>query len=397
VLQTALTHRPHAHALHNNLGVVLHRKGELDAARAAFEAALVVEPANPEYLSNAGLTLAALGDLPGAIAAYRRAIAQAADYADAHWNLSLALLLTGQYLEGWREYQWGLRKKTPRATPRHFTRPAWDDPRCAGQRILLYAEQGFGDTIQFVRYASDIAARGGRVIVQCQPGLRRLLSHVPGVEQLIEDGEGLPEFDRHASLFDAPRVLRTEVASIPSSCGYIGAEEARIERWRERLAGLRGLKVGLVWQGRATHAHDALRSIPLRLFEPLLEMEGISFVSLQKGHGSEQIADTAFAGRMLDDSAMWDADGDGIFLDTAAVIANLDLIISIDSAVAHLAGAIGRPVWTLLMHVPDFRWLLDRDDSPWYPSMRLFRQTAHRDWPGAIERVKVALASLVAN
>ncbi|MEO7272175.1 MAG: tetratricopeptide repeat protein [Vicinamibacterales bacterium] len=393
VLRAAVVHLPDHPGVHNNLGVALHRLGDFAGAGAAFATALRHEPLNPEFLSNTGMSRAAVADLDGAIAAYRLAIHQSPDYADAHWNLALALLLRGEYVEGWREYRWGSRTVPPRATPRHFDRPAWEGTDPSGQRILLYGEQGYGDTFQFVRYASMIHNRGGEVIFQCQRGLLELLSRVPGVRTLVEDGQALPDFDLHASIFDAPRVLGTTPDTIPAPLGYITADEVRTEQWREALAGLRGLKVGLTWQGRAAHGHDRLRSIPLQALAPLLDAPGVSFVSLQKGHGSEQIAATAFADRIVDHTHTWDASGEPIFVDAAAVIANLDLVITVDSAIAHLAGAMGRPVWTYIQHAPDWRWGLEGDRSAWYPSMRLFRQTEPGDWAGPIERTAAALAA----
>jgi len=392
--RSALRHLPEKAPLYNNLGVALYKRGDVSGARAAFAAALDRDPLNPEFSSNDGMARAAANDLDGAIAAYRRAIAASSDYADAHWNLALALLLRGEYVEGWREYQWGLRTPQPRATPRHFDRPAWDGSDPSGQRVLLYAEQGYGDAFQFVRYATLIAARGAEVIVQCQRGLRPLLSSVPGVRTVIEDGEVAPEFDLHASIFDAPRVLGTTCESIPAPGAYLSADAALVRTWRDTLAGLAGLKVGLAWQGRAAHGHDRLRSIPLRSLSPLLDVNGVSFVSLQKGHGREQIAGSAFEGRILDHTESWDSAGPGIFLDAAAVIANLDLVITVDSAIAHLAGAMGRPVWTFIQYAPDWRWMLGRESSPWYPSMRLLRQTVPGDWSGPIAQAASELAPL---
>jgi tetratricopeptide (TPR) repeat protein len=394
VLREAVVHRPRAHALHNNLGVALHKKGDPGAARAQYALALEIDPDNAEYLSNYGLSLAAANDVAGAIAAYRRAIERSPNRADAHWNLALALLVSGHYLEGWREYRWGMATSAPRATPRVFDRPAWDGSDPSDKRILLYAEQGFGDTFQFVRYARLVNAQGGRVILQCQRGLKRILSAVPGVECVLEQDDALPEYDLHASVFDAPRVMGTTVETIPRDCGYLRAEPPQIQKWHHELSSLRGLKVGLAWQGRTSHEHDHLRSIQLASLSPLLAVSGVSFVSLQKGFGSEQIAGSAFEHRIVDRSDSWDAEGAGIFLDAAGIITNLDLVITVDSAIAHLAGALGRPVWTLLQFAPDWRWMLGSDRTPWYPSMRLFRQTTYRDWSGPVTNVVAALRTL---
>jgi tetratricopeptide (TPR) repeat protein len=225
VLRVALKHLKDSHALHNNLGVALYKRGDPRGARAEFRAALSRVPDNPEYLTNAGLSMAAEEDLMGAVAAYRRAIELVPDYADAHWNLSLALLLGGQYIEGWREYRWGLRTKKPRTVVRHFDRPAWEGSSLSNKRILLYTEQGYGDAFQFVRYANLFRERGGSLILQCQRGLGRLMRGVAGVETVIQEGEALPEFDMHASIFDAPRVFGTTIDDIPSVSGYIRAED----------------------------------------------------------------------------------------------------------------------------------------------------------------------------
>ena len=243
LLRAAVLHLPDHAGLHNNLGVALHKKGDFAGARAAFAVALRQEPLHPEYLSNDGLSRAAVNDLEGAIAAYRLAIHESPDYADAHWNLALALLLRGDYVEGWRENRWGLRTATPRSTPRHFARPAWEGSDPVGQRILLYSEQGYGDIFQFVRYASTISSRGGEVIVQCQRGLQPLLSRVPGVTTVMEEGQTLPDFDLHASIFDAhgcsappATPFRLRSATSPqtkrgSSCGGQRSRRWQASRW----------------------------------------------------------------------------------------------------------------------------------------------------------------------
>jgi hypothetical protein len=318
------------------------------------------------------------------VEAFEKAITLRADYALAHWNLGLILLSLGDFQRGWAEYEWRWRRPEY-ARHDHFKRPRWDGTQLGRRRILLHTEQGFGDVIQFIRFVPKVVERGGKVILACHSELRRLLSKIEGVQQWIDPGETLPEFDVHCPLMSLPKVFGTTVQTVPGQAPYLAAGAELAERWRERVEGLPGRKVGLAWAGRPGHGNDRNRSIRLNQLEKLGIVAGVSFVSLQKGEAARQQT----PGLTITD---WTADLND-FADTAALIANLDLVIAVDTAVAHLAGALGKPVWVLLPFVPDWRWMLDREDSPWYPTMRLFRQPAIGDWETPISRIVEALKS----
>ncbi len=279
--------------------------------------------------------------------------------------------------------------------------PAGTGHHWLGRTILLYAEEGLGDTLQFVRLTSLVRGHAGRVIVKCLPALCELVSTVPGIDQVVAAGQTLPSFDVQAPLLAIPAILGLTPETIPCRVPYLATDARRVDHWRERLSTEPGFKVGIVWQGRTTFHFDVWRSIPLEHFAPLAAVPGVRLYSLQKGPGSEQLASEqrvaaghTFAvtnlGRELDN-------GGSAFVDTAAVLKNLDLVITSDTATAHLAGALGVPTWVALPLAPDWRWLLDRDDSPWYPSLRLFRQTQRRGWPAVFARMAVALTDAVAN
>ena len=304
-------------------------------------------------------------------------------------SLALALLLQGRFAEGWEAYE--SRRQIRRiARDPGFVQPFWDGSPLGGRRILLTSEQGFGDTIQFVRYAPLVAARGGRVLLQCKPELKRLLAGQCGIEQVVTPGDATPAFDVWCLLMSLPHLLGTTLQTIPAQVPYLTPDPHLIDKWGKRTAHEpAGLKVGLVWAGGAHNKNDRVRSLSLGALAPLAQVPGVRFYSLQKGAASDQ-ARTPPAGMEMTDWTPELAD----FADTAALVANLDLVISVDTAVAHLAGAIGKPVWVLLPLSPDFRWLLNRDDSPWYPTVRLFRQPTRGDWASVIERVRRALHQL---
>ncbi len=382
----------HAHA-HNNLGAALQRQGRLEEAMASYRRALTADPRHADAHTNLGAALHEAGRMDEALACYRRALEANPRYAEAHFNRALVLLSRGELEEGWRGYEWRLDRRGHAHLKRNFPRPAWDGSPLGGRTILLHAEQGLGDTLQFTRYVPLVARRGGRVALECQPRLKHFFEGRGEVAAVIGRGEPLPEFDLHAPLLSLPRILGTTLKTIPSQAGYIAARADLAERWKAKLPPPGGLRVGLCWQGNKNYPSDHARSIPLEKFRPLLEAPGASFVSLQKGYGEEQIARAGLAGRIADPSAEMDA-GPDAFADTAAIIHNLDLVVTSDTAVAHLAGAMGKPVWTLLAFVPDWRWMLEREDSPWYPTMRLFRQRRPGDWEGVMARAKEALAGL---
>ena len=312
------------------------------------------------------------------------------DYADAHWNLSLLNLLTGDFESGWPGFEWRWQTKQQNFHRRHDSRPLWDGQPLAGRTILLHAEQGLGDTIQFVRYVPLVQERGGRVVVECQPPLLSLLADSPGIDLVLAQGEPLPAFEVQAPLLSLPGILGTTLGSIPARVPYLRADPELAQSWRKKLEPLGGFKVGIVWQGNPQFKGDRQRSIPLRHYQALARVEGVRLLSLQKGPGADPLRAGATAFPVLDLGAQLETFGD-----TAAVLENLDLLISSCTSVPHLAGALGVPVWLALPFVPDWRWLLEREDSPWYPHHRLFRQDRPGDWNGVFERIATALRDLV--
>jgi tetratricopeptide (TPR) repeat protein len=366
-----------------NRGVTLQELQRSADAVESYDRALAVRPHHPEALSNRGSALQELRRFADALESYNRAVAIRPDYAEAQWNRALLLLLSGSFADGWLGYE--SRRKMPSWTPQSFNGPEWSGDSLAGKRLLLYAEQGFGDTIQFARYAPLAAARGARVILEVQPPLRSLLTTLNGVEAVVARGDPLPPFDLHCSLLSLPFLFGTTRDTIPTDVPYIRPTAERCDVWRRRLARDTAI-VGLVWSGSPESRIDRQRSIPFDQFAPLLAIPGIRFVSLQK----DVRATDACALREQNEVIDLGVDLKD-FSDTCAVISQLDLVVTVDTAVAHLAGAIGKPVWILLPYVPDFRWLLDCTDSPWYPSARLFRKSQGSDWAEVVSRVESEL------
>jgi len=343
----------------SNRGVTLHQLQRFEEALESYDRALAARPDYAEALSNRGNTLQELQRFEAALASYDRALAVRPDYAEAHFNKSLLPLLHCDFDAGWRDYEWRWKNQNLKLTKRDFAQPLWlGETAIAGKTILLHSEQGFGDTIQFCRYAPVLAARGARVLLQVPAPLQDLMASLAGVAELIAASDPLPHFDLHCPLHSLPLALGTQIETIPAHMPYLAAPPQSLRRWSAALSSKHRLRVGLAWSGAPTHRDDAKRSIRLRSLLPLLDADA-DFVSLQKDVRTD---DTAVL-RDCSDLARF-ADELDTFADTAAVIANLDLVISVDTSVAHLAGALAKPVWVLLPLVPDFRWLLDRDDSP---------------------------------
>ena len=384
--RTAVASRPNYASGQVNLGNALRDSGQFDEARDWYERALSVEPEHPEALNNLASLLFDLGRVDEAIGHYRSALALRPDYADAHTNLALALLLGGRFDEGWREYEWRWRQEKNKPHLRNFSQPLWSGEDLGDKVLLVHAEQGFGDTLQFCRFVADVVP-GRRVILEVQAPLKSLLADLPGVEQIVARGEPLPPFDLHCPLLSLPRVLGTSLSSIPADVPYVRADQQRVAAWQKRLAPHPGLRVGLVWAGNQAMGADRRRSIGLDQFSPLADVPGVCFVSLQKGPAAAQAHP---AGMVLHD---W-TDELHDFADTAALVEALDLVISVDTAVVHLAGALGKPVWLLNRFDRCWRWLVDRDDSPWYPSLKQFRQTEPGDWDGVFITVRESLLAL---
>jgi len=367
----------------NNLGIALGDQGNFAEAAEYHRRVLHINPHHADAHANLGLALKALGQWAEAEACLEEALRLKPDHVNARWNLSALRLLQGDFLKAWPDYE--SRWRVPDFGARHVDRPRWDGSPLNGKMILLYAEQGLGDTLQFIRYAPLVKERGGTVLFECQPALISLLEGVAGVDQLLAIGAALPPYDVQVPLLSLPGIFGTSAATIPATVPYVRAAPALVKTWRTELDALGGFKIGVAWQGNPNHQGDRHRSFPLAWFEVLARMEGVSLVSLQKGPGTEQLRALAGCFPILDLHDRLDTAG--AFLDTAAIMVNLDLVITVDSAVAHLAGALGVPVWVVLPIDPDWRWLLERSDSPWYPSMRLFRQKRLGEWREVFEQI----------
>lgn len=386
----ALAHQPDDLRAAYNLGVALQTAGRLEEAEQIYRRLLRRSEANSSAHNNLGNVLLALGRVSEAIGHYRRARFYEPASAEARLNLGLAHLLVGDYERGWEGYEY--RRMQPGAVSRRFAKPRWRGEPLEGRRILLHAEQGLGDTVQFSRFAGVLARRGAAVILECQPAVVPLVKAMPGIAAVVAspgDGEqgGLPEFDCHLPLLSVPGVLRTHLKTIPAETPYLFPRRQVVERWAAILAGLEPAaarrRVGLAWAGNPRHPNDANRSIPPARLAPLFGLRGVFFASLQKGGAAAQIAG---AGGRVHDFGPLLTDLE----QTAAAILQLDLVISADTMVAHLAGALGRPVWLLAPFAPDWRWMLDRADSPWYPTMRLFRQKQRGGWDSVVDEVRQA-------
>jgi Flp pilus assembly protein TadD len=384
----SLSRRPDHAEDHNNLGLALVEVDRRDEAVSSFRQAIALNPDYAEAHNNLAITLVALGDSAGGLAAFAEALRLRPDYPKARTNRALALLQTGDFEQGWREYEW--RWRTDDFTPREFGKPRWDGTPLEGRTILLHAEQGLGDTLQFIRYAPLVRQRGGVVLVEAPPRLLPLLQRCPGIDRLVARGALLPAFDVEAPLLSLPGLLGTTAATVPAPIPYLSADPERRARWGAELRALPGFKVGIAWQGSRTYRGDPQRSIPLRHLEPLTRLPGVRLVSLQKGHGSEQLAAVAAAWGVVDLGPRLD-EGTGAFEDTAAVMTQLDLVVSSDTSVVHLAGALGTSVWLALPLACDWRWGLAGESTPWYPTMCVFRQRRAGDWEEVFTRMAAEL------
>jgi tetratricopeptide (TPR) repeat protein len=387
LIQAAVQARPTVGQLVSDMGVILERMGRLDEAMATYERALALNAALPVAQNGRGLALCAKGRYEDAIAAFTRAVEIDPGYQQARFHRALACLVTGRFREGWEGYEW--RWATPKAREARppFQIPDWNGEPLAGKAIYLYVEQGYGDAIMFARYAPMVAARGAAVLFCVRPALKELLSGLPGVQVGVEGDTGT-RCDYMCPLLSLPRIFKTDLGSIPANVPYIHPAPGRVARWQALIPRDGRLNVGMVWAGGRDFAADRQRTIGLAAMRPLLGDARIRYMSLHTELREDDAPlmaahpeITHFGSELKD------------FADTAAAIAQLDLVISVDTAVAHLAGAMGKPVWILLPFNPDFRWLLGRDDSPWYPTARLFRQPTAGDWTSVVARVREALAA----
>ncbi|MGC8793964.1 MAG: tetratricopeptide repeat protein, partial [Bryobacteraceae bacterium] len=417
LIARAIGQNPAAPAYHNNLGNVLQELGRIGESLLCYEEALRLAPDYVEALVNLGNALNRLDRFGDALACYLEAqrlrpgdpavyvnLARALveegmlkeamtcvsealrlepDNAQAHAVRALVWLLDGDLERGLEEYEWRWRLRP--GAQREFAQPQWDGSPLEGRRILLHAEQGLGDTIQFLRFATTVGRAGGRVLIECQKRLVELAATVEGVEAVVAAGDPLPGFDVHAPLMSLPRILKTRLETIPNATPYLCAPKAC---GAPPLPKKEGLWVGLGWAGNPTHTNNHRRSLQLTQLAPLAQVSGVTLVSLQGGPGAEQAHSPPEGMRLLTLPQGWNE-----LPRLAAAVERLDLVITVDTMYAHLAGALGRPVWVLLPFAPDWRWMREREDSPWYPTMRLFRQPARGAWAPVIERVKEELAA----
>jgi len=369
---------PDDYSVHNELGILLQAEGRLDEAEACYKSAIEINETSVEAHVNMGILMEDSLRFEESKNNFQHAIELEPGNVDAHRNLGMLLLRQGDFENGFTEYAW-----RPSAHARdeesQFLGKAWDGGGETGRRILIHAEQGLGDTIQFARYLPVLEGMGYEIVFECQPSLVDLMASLPGDFQVIAKGDTLPDFDIHAPLLSLPGLLKGTVATIPSGDTYLSAPADLIDQWKERLSGGERKKVGLVWRGRAEHNNDKNRSASLALFAQHLSDVEADFYCLQKDlTKDEQKMPDGFENIGKDFSD---------FTETAAALKNLDLVISVDTSVAHLAGALGVPTWLLLPTPPDWRWLMDRDDTPWYAAMRLFRKQGLEDWHGVLEKV----------
>jgi Flp pilus assembly protein TadD len=389
LLERAAADVPQEPEFHNNLGLALAAAERNDEAIAAYRRALALKPEHAVAWNNLGLVLQASNRLPEAIAAFREALAHAPDFAQAHWNLALALLVHGEFGEGWREFEWRLSVAELGGRSRAHDTPRWDGVIRAGLVLLVTPEQGLGDALQFIRFATPLARRGVRVVAAVRESLARLVATVHGVAEVVGPDAPLPAHDAHIELLSLPHALAITPADIPADVPYLRADPARRARAAEALARHAGrLKVGLAWAGSRAYANDRRRSMALAALAPLFALRDVTWFSLQKGDGADETARVPAA------AALVPLPADDTLDSSAALIAELDLVVSVDTSLAHLAGALGKPVWILLPFAPDWRWQLERTDSPWYPTARLFRQPRPGDWGAVVGEVARALVGL---
>jgi tetratricopeptide (TPR) repeat protein len=391
--ERAIALKPDFAEAYSNRGAVLRVLERPDAALQSCDRAIALRPEFADAHNNRGLALRELERPDEALQSLSHAIELGPDFAGAHWNKSILLLSVGRLEGGWREYEWRKRKPEPQGCMT-FPQPVWlGRENIAGKTLFVHSEQGLGDTIQFCRYVPFAQARGAQVIFAVQDSLMRMMKTLrPAI--LIRGQAGmLPEFDYHIPLLSMPLAFQTTLATCPAEVPYLRAEAGRVEKWREKL-GAHGFKIGICWQGNRKSVVEIGRSFPLRYFEEIAGIPDVRLISLQKYDGTDQLADLPAGMKVETLGDEFDC-GPDAFVDSAAVMECLDLVITSDTAIAHLAGALGRPAWVVLKRVPDWRWLLDRPDSPWYPTLRLFRQPRRGDWPGVFADVATELRKLL--
>jgi Flp pilus assembly protein TadD len=390
VYQHILARRPDYHEVHANLAFVRERQGRLEEAQAAALRAIELRPDYAEAFNNLGMILRSMHRPKEACRALRKALELKPDFALAEFNLGTTLLLAEDYTAGWRGYR--LRARLDETETFDAPFPEWDGGPLPDKRLLVYSDQGFGDTIQFARFLARCKSQSqARVVLCCQPSLVALIAGLAGVDEIIEKGTSIPKCDAQIALASLPGLFGITVDSVGGGIPYLRPTRDLRPEIAEllRRGPINSLRVGLVWQGNPNQKRDVVRSCPLEKLMPLFNAAGATFFSLQTGEpGRRQIAELQLGERLIDvGEALTD------FRETAAAMATLDLVITVDTATAHLAGALGRPVWTVLCHTPDWRWHLNRRDSPWYPTMRLFRQPRWGDWDSVVREIQDCLTA----
>ncbi len=380
--QRAVDLDPNFAPVYTNIGLLLAIDGDYDRAEQAHRKSLSLDPNYVTALHNIGNLLQDAGKLDEALVFFRRAVERKPGDPEIHTHRALCMLMKGDFARGWDEYEWRMRMKSQLA--KHSLKsPLWDGRGFEGQTLLVYHEQGFGDVVQCARYFAMVKERGGTVVVACAPPIGRLMETVAGVDRVVTNDRDIPPHHFKVPVMALPRIFRQDIDNIPAAVPYIKAPPVVL------MGGENTKRVGIVWAGSPTHDNDSRRSLPASELKRLLDVPGITFYSLQYGERYAELEQAGLGGRMLriTDEQMSD------FSQTAGYIEQLDLLITVDTAVAHIAGALGRPVWTLLAFANDFRWLKERNDTPWYPSMKLYRQTRPMDWSEIIGRLAGDLAT----
>ncbi len=383
----ALKVKPGFAAAWSNRGNALLELKRPDEALASYDRALRIQPEYALALHGRANALRELHRYDEALESYARALKAKPNYAEAHWNESLCRLLLGDFDLGWQKYEWRWKQAQSARAFRNFAQPLWlGEIPLAGRTILLHAEHGFGDTLQFCRYGPLVAAMGARVVLEVPPDLKLVCQTLAGVDMLLDTSESLPAFDFHTPLMSLPLAFGTRLDSIPAAVPYLHPDPVKVAAWQDLLGPRTKPRIGLVWSGSPQHGNDQNRSLAASLLDELVS-DAAEFICLQKEfrNDDEKFVQQQFNVRTFGEQLR-------NFSDTAALVATLDLVITVDTSIAHLAGALGKPVWILLPFAPDFRWLLERTDSPWYPSARLFRQPGFGQWPTVLAELRNALA-----
>ena len=390
-LDRAIELNPQSAMAHTSRGNALKCLWRIDEALESYATAIALQPDYHEPYCKRGILYQDIKRLDEALADYEQAVALKPDFANAHWNKGLLKILTGQYEEGWSLYEWRW-LDTGKKQVRHYSQPQWlGDQDLTGKTLLIFPEQGFGDIIQFCRYIPLLENLAAKVVFEVPAGLLSLFSSLQGHFELVSRGETLPDFDLYCPVMSLALAFKTTLATIPSTVPYLHADEHRQTQWRQRLGEKTAFRVGLVWSGSKAHPDDRNRSMSLDRLTPLLELP-VEFHCLQKEIREE---DQPLLQQFPALKTHMDELND--FADTAALVSAMDLVISVDTSIAHLAGALAKPVWVLLPYAPDYRWLLDRADSPWYPTATLFRQSAPKDWDAVTTEVLNRLAAIVGS